>query len=580
MSEKGNSSEERIKKMLLDSKLDEVRRLITGYERKDLENLNHLIQDPEEFSNEISKLLPVSIKKLIQKGDITLESLQPVIEDVLKESIRKNPENLSDILFPIMMPAIRKAVTDDIKRMLDTLNTVLENSFSAKKIGWRVKALFSGKSYGEIVLSHAYIYQVKQVFLIHKESGLLLAHVEGEGQTSEKGDLVSSMLSAIKDFVQDSFQSNDNNKLGTIELGKLNIWIEQGPKAIIAAIVEGNVPSEYRVLLQETAEAIHVNYSRELEHFEGETTPFQNNPLLLQRCLQKEMKEKKTRKPVLAITLFILLFGFFGYWFYGKIEDNIHFRHLVSAYEQIPGVVVTKTGKADGIWYIKGLRDPQAKIPTNLSFKNDFKPGEVHFEFADYLSLDPKIVLLRAKKELKPPPTATLHYRYDTLFVSGNASETWIDEVQKMAQQVAGVGAILFNFKKEKSHQQIKSKQDILALEKHSFNFGFNILKLDSAHEKQFKILISETKRVLNFSFQQDSVPVIVVLSHTSITGNKNSNFRIARHRAEQFINLMVHAGIPIEKLVPKVVFIENVKDGLPVRTVSFKVRYSKPKEK
>lgn len=580
MSENDNSPENRYERVLLEGKLDEVRRIITGYDKKDLENLNQLIQDPEEFSNEISKLLPLSIKKLIQKGEISIESLHSVIENVLKESIRKNPKNLSDILFPIMMPAIRKAVSEDIKRMLDTLNTVLENSFSAKKIGWRIKALFSGKSYGEIVLSHAYIYQVKQVFLIHKETGLLLAHVLGEGQTSEKGDLVSSMLSAIKDFVQDSFQPNDDNKLDTIELGKLNIWIEQGPKAIIAAIVEGNVPSEYRILLKETVEAIHVNFSRELDHFEGETIPFQTNPILLQNCLQKEIKQRKPRKPVLAIVFFILVFGFIGFLLYGKIVDNYHFRHLVNAYEQIPGVVVTKTGKTNGTWYIRGLRDPQAKVPNDLGSRYDFKPGDVLFEFTGYLSLDPEIVLARAKKELKPPSTATLLYHYDTLFVSGNASETWIDEAQKTVRQIAGIGTILFNFNQKKTPPQIKAKKDILALENHSFTFGFNVLTLDSTQEKQFKMLISEAKMVLNFGFQQDSVPVIVVLSHTSMTGSKGSNFKIARQRAEQFIDLMVQAGIPMEELVPKVVFAEIVKDGLPARTVSFKVKYLKPKKK
>jgi OOP family OmpA-OmpF porin len=574
MSEKGSPSDEHIKKMILDSKLDEVRRIITGYDPKDLENLNLLIQDPEEFSTEISRLLPVSIKKMLQKGDISLESLQSVVEDVLKESIRKNPKNLSDILFPVMMPAIRKAVAEDIKRMLDTLNTVLENSFSAKKIGWRIKSLFSGKSYSEIVLSHAYIYQVKQVFLIHKETGLLLAHVEEGNQMNQKGDMVSSMLSAIKDFVQDSFQSEESNNLDTIELGKMNIWIEQGPKAIIAAIVEGNLPNAYRILLKETMEGIHVNFSRELEHFRGETTPFENNTSLLQRCLQKEMKEKKPRKPILSIVFFILIFALLGYWIYEKVNENHHFRQLVKAYEQIPGMVVTNTGKKDGTWYIRGLKDPLAQAPKNLELKYDLRPREVTLDFTGYLSLDPDIVLLRAKKILNPPPTVRLKYHYDTLFASGNATQSWIEKAQKTASQIAGIGTIIVKFPQE------KPEKDILALEKHSFTFGFNGSQLDSIQTKEFKTMIAEAKSILNFGFQQDSVPVIVVLSHTSENGNKNSNIGIARRRAEQFINLMVHAGVPIEELVPKVVFVEEAHDNIPVRTVSFQVKYLKPEKK
>jgi len=83
--------------------------------------------------------------------------------------------------------------------MIDSLNTTLEHGFSPKRLAWRFKAMFSGKSYAEIVLSHAYIYRVKQVFLIHKQSGILLKEISDiEDPSAKDADMVSSMLSAIK----------------------------------------------------------------------------------------------------------------------------------------------------------------------------------------------------------------------------------------------------------------------------------------------------------------------------------------------------------------------------------------------
>ena len=52
-------------------------------------------------------------------------------------------------------------------------------------------------------------YQVKQDFLIHRESGLVLQHVEDGSAETRDPDLVSGMLTAIRDFVQDYFTRRD-----------------------------------------------------------------------------------------------------------------------------------------------------------------------------------------------------------------------------------------------------------------------------------------------------------------------------------------------------------------------------------
>jgi len=54
----------------------------------------------------------------------------------------------------------------------------------------------------------------------------------------------------LKDFVQDSFDVEQKNELDTIKVGQFNIWIEQGPGALLAAIVEGNAPAGFRTILK------------------------------------------------------------------------------------------------------------------------------------------------------------------------------------------------------------------------------------------------------------------------------------------------------------------------------------------
>ncbi|MDO8898611.1 MAG: hypothetical protein Q7V19_13255, partial [Bacteroidales bacterium] len=102
MGEKHNTNPSEI---LEAGKLNELRNLIIGLDHQELERLQNLIRDPHIFAEEISELLPYSVRKLIEKGELAIDSLQPFIEDAMHKSIQNNPKRLADILFPIMGPA-------------------------------------------------------------------------------------------------------------------------------------------------------------------------------------------------------------------------------------------------------------------------------------------------------------------------------------------------------------------------------------------------------------------------------------------------------------------------------------------
>ena len=74
---------------------------------------------------------------------------------------------------------------------------------------------------------------MEQVFLIHKETGLLLCQVSAPNAAMQDADMVSGMLTAIQDFVGDSFTTQKGEELETLQVGELSVWIEQGPQAIL-----------------------------------------------------------------------------------------------------------------------------------------------------------------------------------------------------------------------------------------------------------------------------------------------------------------------------------------------------------
>jgi OOP family OmpA-OmpF porin len=378
-------------------KLNELRKMIVGLDTEDLQRLSIFVNDPDAFSQEISGLLPTSIKLMLEKGDISYSVLMPVVESALKDSVKQNPKVLADVLFPIMMPAIRKAVADDLSKMIESLNSTLENSFSPKRLGWRFKSMFSSSSYAEIVLSNAYIFRVKQVFLIHKQSGLLLGEVsDNRSSVTKDSDMVSSMLSAIKDFVQDSFDTKQQNELDTIKVGQFNIWIEQGPHAILAAIVEGNAPAEYRTILKETIEIIHLKQSYELEHFEGDIEVFKKSDAYLESCVISEQKEKKKKRPIIIMLLFAILVGGLVFLLYNSFDSKLRINKLENALRIESGIIITNNDNNNGKIVFEGLRDPLASNPIKFLAIYDVDTSEVVFSFKPYISLEDELILKRA----------------------------------------------------------------------------------------------------------------------------------------------------------------------------------------
>lgn len=556
-------------------KLNELRKMIVGLDTEDLRRLALLVNDPEAFSEEISGLLPNSIKLMMAKDNISYAELVPVLESALKDSVKINPQVLSGILFPIMMPAIRKAVAEALAKMIDSLNSTLESSFSPQRMGWRFKAMFSGSSYAEIVLSNAYVFQVKQVFLIHKQTGLLLNETSAaQNPLAKDADMVSSMLTAIKDFVQDSFDVEKTNELDTIRVGQFNIWIEQGPGAIIAAIVEGNAPSGFRTLLKETIENVHIKQSYELDKFDGDVEIFKKSEPYLQNCIISEQKEIKKKKPVIVIILFLVIFGFASYWAYLSIERKLRIDKLEEALRLETGIIITDSYSDNGKTLFEGLRDPLSKDPFEVSSNYNVDTSEVDFAFGSYISLENKLILKRAYLILQPPASVKLTYKNGILYAAGEADDEWIKFALKTYSIIAGVN----DFNMEALNAPPSSRIP-LTIEEYYFVFKYKEVKLSEEQKTKFKSLIDEVDRVLDFDFTQDSVPVIIVIAHTSYDGNALANKKIAFERALQFITLMIEAGIPMEVLVPKTDYIEDIDADFPVRSVSFKVIYSKPED-
>ena len=159
----------------------ELRTLIVGEEREQLASIRVRLDDQAQRRREVGEVLPAALLEHAADPRFT-RALTPTVERAITASVRNNPGPLADALFPVMGPAIRKAVAAALSSMVDGLNRTLEHSLSWRSLVWRIRALRTGKSFGEVMLLHTLVFRVEQVFLIDRTTGLLLQHVtEGPG---------------------------------------------------------------------------------------------------------------------------------------------------------------------------------------------------------------------------------------------------------------------------------------------------------------------------------------------------------------------------------------------------------------
>ena len=209
--------------------------------RKRVSDLEARVVEPPRRTEQVSEVLPAAIAhRRAARNDLT-DALRPDIEQALHDSIRRDPAVMAEALYPVMGPTIRKLIASMF-------------SFDQLRPG------------AKFVVSNAY--------LIDRTTSLPLA-VHAPDDSGLEADMVSGMMEALRSFVQDAFEADEFDGLRDLSVGDVNLWIEWGPRAVLAVVVRGFAPETLRIEMQETLERFHSDYADELDVFNGDPASFQ-----------------------------------------------------------------------------------------------------------------------------------------------------------------------------------------------------------------------------------------------------------------------------------------------------------------
>jgi OOP family OmpA-OmpF porin len=472
--------------------LAELRSLLIGPEKARLDSLSERLNDHDLLAEDISHVLAAAVRLSTFRDGKLRTSLQPLVEEAIRISVQRNPAILADALFPVIGKAVRKAVANALQGMAESLNRMVEQSLSLRALEWRLEALRTGKSFGEILLVRSSLYRVEQVFLIHRNTGLILQHCAADQETARDADLISAMLTAIQDFVRDSFTLESGAELETVQAGPFSLWIQHGPKAMLAGVVRGTPPNQLKALFEETLERISREQSAALENFDGDASPFEAVKPVVAACLlgRREPVKRTSLTPVWigAGVLAVLLLLWAGFAYRSRQKWNSYVESLANE----PGIVLTRIEKKGGRHIVSGLRDPLSADPAARLAASGIAADQAVFRWERYHSLDPKFVATREFDERRRSVEKSV-----IVFSSGSAEVP--AELQPSLQRLA---------------EEIK--------------------------------LLAASAKALERRFR------IVVFGSTDPTGSAARNVSLADDRARAVIGSLAAEGVPSELLHPQ----------------------------
>ncbi len=547
--------------------MDELRSLLLQPEQTEIESLKQQLASRVSVdAASVADVLSAAVCIASEKDEALSQALQPQIESGLRSSVRRHPEVITEAIFPIIGGAISRAVRESLNRLLQQTTYAMEHAFSPRAWRWRIEALATGKSFSEVVLLHSLVYRVEQVFLIHPESGLLLHHVmspQVAEQLSEEAkdiSMVTSMLTAIQDFVRDSFRVESKAALDSIEVGDLKVWIERGPQAVLACVIRGTAPSELRDLLRSTVETVHHHYIDILRNFSGDTDELAPARPQLEACLQEKQKpeEKSSRLPLFFFGIALVATSFFlGRGFLRERRWNQQFLFAVESIKRESGVALLSASHNSGTFRFHLLRDPEAESEERIVEKAGLSTAQKQIEFTPYLSTEPQIVERRAAQILKPPVGVTLSFQSNNgqLLAKGIAPANWIDEARLLARLIPGVRQFdcqATALPRPKSLYRVLHDR-AQVLESIEFHFRAGSVELLPGQEEQLQRAVSVMKELVQLvdNDQTGMNLTIEVHAHTDPIGTELYNLKLRESRAKMMRHWLASAGVDMRRLKP-----------------------------
>ncbi len=296
-----------------------------------IEELRRVLLKPDALVDRISPVIAdILTEQITESRDEIANAIAPVIGEAIRRQVYQAREDIIDALYPVIGQMIGRAVTEAVREFAQSVDQRVRTGAHVllDPAYWRVRA--QGISHSEYMLRNVLPFAVQEIFLIQRGSGLLICHLSTDRQRPDR-DLVSGMLTAIRDFAREAFGRDEGGELGAITYESRQIVLEAGGAVYLAVVITGVEPSEFREMLQETLFAIHEKRYEQLLAFDGSNRKLIDaaEQIIRQRLLPAENGEARrslslSQRTIMGMMGLLLLLPIFlcGGWIW-HVESSL-----------------------------------------------------------------------------------------------------------------------------------------------------------------------------------------------------------------------------------------------------------------
>ncbi|MDJ0576029.1 MAG: OmpA family protein [Xenococcaceae cyanobacterium MO_234.B1] len=445
------------------------------------------VQDLEKMAMAIAKLLPNAITQEIKIQPQSLgKALAPEMALSLEEQIRLDQDAISqalasemgkaikaqielekdamvDALYPVIGNTISKYLAEEIKR----INDKVENALSPEGISRKIRAKMQGVSEAELILQESLVCRVLAIFLIQKDSGLIIRDIQPDPEYPLESDLVGGMLTAIRSFANDCIASG--SELNEIDYDKFQILLEVAGYCYIAVVIHGQPQPQFRDRIRATLSKIVMQYGDRIQRYDGNPSTIPPSINLLLKDLTIVETDATTEGPKKSFTALwwlggILLVGILVPWGILKyravraeritqeVAIELDSNPELSVYRLQPQVDqgnITITGKVPSNYLRNLAQEIVTKIATSEDLNLDNQIIAVNVPPDPTLTAQEVTRVMNLLNQLKGVAIAA-NYQDDIVTVTGFVLEAIPTQTFTSAfSNIPGVKQVIFTVEKE-----------------------------------------------------------------------------------------------------------------------------------
>jgi len=550
-------------KLVKDRSLAALRNILLQEDEKkrirlesELQKIKQHISDKEAM---LATLEPIILdlleRKILQSREEMAEAFAPMMGEAIKKRIADAREEIIDVLYPIIGKTIKKSIAEAMKKLVDSINQKIEQTLRNRFFAKRMQSRIAGVSEKELILRDAMPFKIEEIFLIHKSSGLLMTHVSSSHpEITVDQELIGGMLTAIKDFVAEAFQSDASQDLNEIQYGDSKIILEMGRYSYIAVVISGIAPVNFRDELQKLDRKVYNRFHPQLREFDGDKSQFAEAYTLLKKFLlsyavAQQKASASEPKPyfiyLLAAILLIATFSLLVFKLPHYLDERKFLKQVKSQVESLPAL-------------------KNQKINYNISDDKLTLTGEVP-TFSVIAEVDRALQAINEK---------TVYNRL-TVAASPQTNEYLLDQIRKKMSQHDALASLKLEFIIQGDQVVIEGEASSLAQKR---EIGFLVSEIEGVRIICNNIQITDIQKLRTFlqnqiiyfgvsgtTIDEDQIAKLNAVfqslqGHEEVTVKINGysdnsadsvfNATLSQARAQAVADYLVNKGLPADRIV------------------------------